>query len=78
MALLTDGEMRNVTPLLALDSRPDETSPVIASRSVLPGGSADKDRLTADRSTGATITVSDVFFTDPGKTAPGLPLAMAA
>jgi predicted transglutaminase-like cysteine proteinase len=78
MALLTDHEMRNVTPLLALDSAPNEASPVVASTPVVPGGSADKDRLTADRSSGATITVSDVFFTDPGKTAPGLPLAMAA
>ena len=78
MALLTDSEMRGMTPLLALNSTPEEKSTVIANMPVLPAKPGTKDHPTADRSTGATITVSDVFFTDPGKIAPGLLLTMAA
>jgi hypothetical protein len=70
--------MRNVTPLLALDGASDDRFPVIAKAPVLSAKPATKGRLTANRSTGATIAVSDVFFTDPAKTLPGFPLSMAA
>jgi len=69
--------MRNVTPLLALDSAPDNASPVVALTPIFPSGAGAKDRLTANHFARATISVSGIFFTDPGKTLPGVPLSTA-
>jgi predicted transglutaminase-like cysteine proteinase len=78
MALLTDSEMRNMTPLLALDSAPDTASPAMTSMLSLPVAAIAKPRPTENGPSGASIIMSDVFFTNPAKTTPGLPLALAA
>ena len=78
MALLADNQMRNVTPLLALDSTPDNASPTIISMLSLPAGAIAKLRPAEHGSSGATITMSDVFFANPAKTGLGLPLSLAA
>ncbi len=77
MALLADSDLHNMTPLMALDSAPAVASPVVASAAVPPADTAPKPQAKASRAAGSTITVSDVFFTDPSRTLPGFPLAMA-
>ncbi len=77
MALLADSEMRNMTPLMALDSAPDAASPALAAMPSLPAGAAAKVRPTADGSARSTISVSDIFFADPDKVVPGFFPALA-
>ena len=78
MALLADSQMRNVTPLLALDSEAGDTSPVIAATPMTPTGTDAKIRPTADGAARSTISVSDIFFADPDKVVPGFFPALAA
>ena len=78
MALLADSQMRNVTPLLALDSETGDTSPVIAATPMMPAEAAAKIRPTANGAARSTISVSDIFFADPDKVVPGFFPALAA
>ena len=77
MALLADTQVRNVTPLLALDSNSDDTPPVIAaapnSRIMPPTG----DGLATNDFAWSTMPVSDLFFPDTDPIAAQFHLAMA-
>ena len=77
MGLLVDTQVRNMTPLLALDSNSDDTPPVIAvapnSRIKLPPG----DGLATNDSAWSTMPVSDLFFPDSNPIVTQFHLAMA-
>lgn len=77
MALLDDTQVRNATPMLALDSAPDEASPIMAATPNTPPMPASGVDLTANDSAAATIPLSDLLFQDVGITAPDFPKSMA-
>ncbi len=78
MALLTDTQERNLTPLLALDSEPEESAPVTATASNIQTKPAPGLGLTANDSGWATKPVSDLFLPKSGVFAPGFQLSMTA
>ena len=77
MALLADTQVRNVTPLLALDSDSDDTSPVIAAASKSPIMPSTSDGWTKNDFAWSTMPVSDLFFPDTDPIAMQFHLAMA-
>lgn len=70
MALLSDTQLRNVTPLLALDSAPGDAPPMIVAAPSAPPMPASGVGLAADGSAWSNMPISDLFLPDADATMP--------